>query len=103
MDEINFRTYLQGKKLSIRVVGDYISRCKKVEECEGDLDSHLNCDGGSNLLRKLTYSKKDAELSREPLHSIYIKGTKGYLSIYAGTQSYRSAVRSYFEFKKSKI
>lgn len=83
------------------MIGDAISRCKRVAKYEGNLDNHFNKDQGKSLLERLSYSKKDAELQIEPRHTIDIKGTKGYVSIYEGTLSLYRAVELYFEYKKS--
>lgn len=100
MDEIKFRIFLEKQKLSFKVVGDYISRCKRVEKHEGDLDSHFIKDGGATLQRKLTYTKEDEKMCIQPMHSINFKGSKGFTTIYEGTHSLRKAVESYFEFKR---
>lgn len=84
------------------MICDAISRCKRVAKFEGDLDNHFKTDQGKSLLERLTYSKKDVELQIEPKHSINIKGTKGYVSIYEGTSSLYRAVEQYFVYKKSK-
>lgn len=94
-----FSMYLEKLPLSKRVVKDYISRCRKVEKYEGDLDIHFKHDKGQSLIRKLTYTKDDEQKCREPLHSIPFEGKKGYKTIYDGTASLRSAVKTYFEFK----
>lgn len=94
-----FRLYLSRKYSNQRVIGDAISRCKRVEKYEGDLDEHFVHDRGKSLLNKLAYSKEDANRQVEPNHSIPIKGTKGYLSIYEGTLSIYRAVELYFDFK----
>ena len=101
VDEYKFRIYLEKKNLSFRVVGDYISRCKRVERYEGDLDSNFIKDGGANIIRKLTYTKEDEKMCRQPIHSIEFKGSKGFTTIFDGTHSLRNAVESYFEFKRS--
>lgn len=98
MDE-QFSLYLE-RSLSTNVVGDYISRCKRVERHEGNLDIHFKHDRGQSLIRKLTYTKEDEQNCREPLHSIIFKGKKGYKSIYEGTASLRKAVNEYFKFKQ---
>ena len=100
MDEQGFKSYLDNCDLSLRVKGDYLSRCKRVEKYEGDLDQHFLKNRGSNLLDKLTYTKEDQQKELEPAHSIKITGTKGYESIYNGTASLRNAVSVYFEYLK---
>jgi len=49
-----FSMYLEKLPLSQRVVKDYISRCRKVEKYEGDLDIHFKHNKGQSLIRKLT-------------------------------------------------
>lgn len=97
-----FRAYLNEVFDNDRVVSDCISRCRRVNKYEGDLDSHYNNDRGRALLDKLTYSKTDAEQCKNPKHSISIKGSKGYYSIYEGTNSLFSAVKRYFDFLSTK-
>ena len=41
-----FSIYLEKLPLSKKVVKDYISRCRKVEKYEGDLDIHFKRDKG---------------------------------------------------------
>ncbi len=100
MDEQGFFLYLEKCSLSTKVVGDYISRRKRVEKHEGNLDIHFKHDRGQSLIHKLTYTKEDEQNCCEPLHSIPFKGKKGYKTIYEGTASLRKAVNAYFEFKQ---
>jgi len=95
-----FKLYLSKKYANERVVGDAISRCKRVAKYEGNLDRHFEIDQGHSLLDRLTYSKKNADLQIEPRHSINIKGTKGYTSVYEGTLSLYRAVELYFDYRK---
>lgn len=103
LNDEKFKLYLSKKYTNPRVIGDAISRCKRVAKYEGDLDSHFKKDQGKSLLDRLSYSKKDAELQIEPRHTIDIKGTKGYISIYEGTLSLYRAVELYFDYKKNSI
>lgn len=98
MNEDKFKEYLKGLFDNSRVISDCVSRCKRVIKYEGDLDMHFNNDKGKLLLDKLTYSKIDAEQCKNPKHSIPIGGSKGYYSIYEGTNSLSSAVKRYFDF-----
>ena len=101
MDEKGFQIYLNTCNLTSRVIGDYISRSKRVEKHEGNLDLYFKTDGGASLIRKLTYSKEDEKSCRAPLHSIKFTGTKGYKTIYDGTASLKNAIEAYFEFKRN--
>lgn len=98
MQEDIFRAYLNEIFNNDRVISDCISRCRRVIRYEGDLDVHFNNDKGNILLEKLTYSRIDAEECKNPKHTIPIKGSKGYYSIYEGTNSLFSAVKRYFDF-----
>jgi len=100
---VNFRKYLIEHKLSTKVIGDYIYRCRRVEKYEGDLDVHYKLDEGNSLLSRLTYTKQDEKMRCQPSHSIDFKGTNGYKSIYDGTNSLRYAVNKYFEFKHDRL
>lgn len=97
----HFRAYLSKKYDNERVIGDAISRCKRVEKYEGDLDEHYSKDAGISILNKLSYSKEDSLRQIEPKHSIPIKGSKGYQSIYEGTLSIYRATELYFDYKKT--
>lgn len=101
MREEQFRQYLSNKYKNPRVISDTISRCKRVEKYEGNLDKHFEEDEGGLILKRLTYGKRDAELCREPKHSIKINGSKGYISIYEGTLSLHKAVTLYFDYKRN--
>lgn len=98
MKEDLFRAYLNDVLDNDRVIGDCISRCRRVIKYEGDLDTHFDNDRGRILLWRLAYSRTDAEQCKSPNHSIPIKGSKGYNSIYEGTNSLYSAVKKYFDF-----
>lgn len=81
-----------------RVISDCVSRCRRVQKYEGDLCGHFQKDKGRLLLDRLTYSLEDVQKSIEAAHSIPITGSKGYKSIYDGTQSLYHAVHKYFDF-----
>lgn len=98
ISEDEFRIYL-GRVLSSEIlVRNCISRCRRVEHSEGNLYDQYAKDCGRSLLKRLFYSKKDADRGLEPEHGITFNGSKGYHSIREGTASLRSAVQHYFEF-----
>ncbi len=98
ISEEEFRAYL-GKVLSSeRLVRDCISRCRRVEQSEGNLHDEYIKDCGRSLLNRLSYSKEDAERGLDPEHRVTFKGSKGSQSIREGTASLRNAVQHYFEF-----
>ncbi|MEC5424254.1 hypothetical protein QGM71_12205 [Virgibacillus sp. C22-A2] len=103
MNTEQFKKYLSKRYENQRVIGDAVSRCKRVEKFEGDLDIHFEKNQGVSILNKLTYSKRDAGLFIEPKHSISIEGSKGYISKYEGTLSLYRAVNLYFEYKREII
>jgi hypothetical protein len=93
-----FRSFLSKIYDNPRVISDCISRCRRVQKYEGDLWVHFDNDKGQLILERLTYTLDDVQKCMTPAHSIPIKGSKGYKSIYDGTQSLNHAVNRYFEF-----
>ncbi len=82
-----------GTPLQKRPRSDAISRCKRVEKYEGNLDAHFEKDKMFSLLEKLTYSRADEMAGITPLHAVRIKG-----NIHNGTASLRSAIKLYQKF-----
>ncbi|RTQ93696.1 hypothetical protein [Lysinibacillus telephonicus] len=76
---------------------------KELLNTKGILDSHFNKVQGKSLLDRLSYSKKEAELQIEPIHTIDIKDTKGYVSVYEGALSLYRVVELYFDYKTRNI
>lgn len=98
VNEEAFKSYLEKTLNSKRPRQDCLSRCRRVELCEGNLYNHYTNDRGKSLLERLSYSKEDADRGVEPNHNLEIKGEKGFISILEGTRSYRNAVTLFFEF-----
>lgn len=96
--EDQFRSYLSDLYDNQRVISDCISRCKRVQKYEGYLTEHFKYDGGKSLLEKLHYTREEAKKEIKPKHSIEFRGSKGFMTIYEGTQSLNSAVNLYFDF-----
>lgn len=73
-----------------------LSRVKRIEEAYPELDSR--CEDGSfeALLNVFTYTKSDEAKKRIPLHKIEIDGNP-----YKGTQSLRTALARYIEFRRT--
>lgn len=94
MRQEEFRSWLcQAKALKESTAGSRVSNCATVEKYEGALDVLFKQDQFSELLGKLSYSKKDQRLNRPPRHAVPIDG-----DIYNGTSTLRSAIRLYQEF-----
>lgn len=93
-----FRGYLLRSYDNSRVISDCISRCRRVQKYEGDLWGHFQNNKGWLILDRLTYTLEDVQKCVKPTHSIPIKGTKGFNSIYDGTQSLSHAISKYFDF-----
>jgi len=74
---------------------DALSRCKRVENFEGNLDQHFATDKMATLLARLVYSTQDERSGVVPRHSIPISTGA---NIRAGTSSLASAIRLYREF-----
>lgn len=98
ISEEEFRAYLGRVLSSERLVRDCISRCRRVEQSEGNLHDGYTKDCGRSLLNRLSYSKEDADRGLDPEHGVTFKGSKGYQSKREGTASLRNAVQDYFEF-----
>lgn len=73
-----------------------LSRVKRVEEVYPDLDSRIEDNSIEALLNVFIYTKKDEAKMRIPLHKIEIEGNP-----YTGTQSLRTALAQYIEFRRS--
>ncbi|MCG5254781.1 MULTISPECIES: hypothetical protein [Brevibacillus] len=97
-NEKQFRTYLSENIENSGVISDCISRCRRVQKHEGDLAEHYSKDQGRTLLDKLSYTLEEANQGIHPKHSITITGSKGFRSLYEGTQSLNHAVKRYFEY-----
>ena len=73
-----------------------LSRVKRVEEAYPDLDSRIEDSSIETLLNVFIYTKKDEANKRIPLHKIEIDGNP-----YTGTQSLRTALAQYIEFRRT--
>ena len=100
MKENEFGTWLKedyvtrnGTHLQKRPRGDALSRCRRVEKYEGDLDIHFKKDNMQCLLESFTYTRADQEAGVSPQHTIPIDG-----NILNGTASLRNAVKLYLQF-----
>ena len=100
MRDLEFKIWLKnsyrtqkGKSLENRPQSDAISRCKRVDKYEGDLDTHFRDDGMKSLLEKLVYTKEDEDKKNLQKHYIDIDG-----NIRNGTASLRNAVKIYRQF-----
>ena len=86
-------TTQNGGRLQKRPRSDAMSRCKRVERYEGDLDDHYHQYGMKGLLLRLNYTRGDQEAGINPQHSIPIQG-----NMYNGTSSLKNAVNLYRQF-----
>ena len=93
MDEKQFTKWLK-EKYSKRTIQSRLSNCRRVEEFEGNLDSHFTKDKGISLGERLVYSADDKRYNRKARHAIPIDG-----DIYNGTATLKQAVKLYFKFK----
>lgn len=87
----------RGAPLVAPAQGDAISRCRRVERHEGDLDAHYLRDHMSNLLGKFRYPTDASMTGVEPTHSVPIAG-----NISNGTASLKSALLLYRRFLESR-
>lgn len=82
-----------GGHLVIEAQRDAVSRCRRVEAFEGDLDMHYDRDQMHDLIARFTFSRHDSG----PAHQVKIVG-----DVYEGTASLRSALRLYQQFRGSR-
>ena len=75
-----------GGRLVVAAQRDAVSRCRRVEASEGDLDTHYDRDEMRDVLARFTFSRHDIA----PAHQIEISG-----DINNGTASLRNALRLY--------
>lgn len=80
-----------GGRLIVAAQRDAISRCRRVEASEGNLDAHYDRDRMQDVLERFTYSRHDSQ----PAHQIQISG-----DVYNGTASLRNALRLYQRFRE---
>jgi hypothetical protein len=80
-----------GGRLVPAAQRDAVSRCKRVEAAEGDLDPHYDRDQMRELVSRFTFSRNDLA----PLHDIEILA-----DIYNGTASLRNALILYQQFRE---
>lgn len=73
-----------------------LSRVKRIEEAYPDLDSRFEDGTIEMLLNVFTYTKSDEAKKRIPLHKIEIDG-----NLYTVTQSLRTALARYIEFRST--
>lgn len=85
-------TTATGSRLVVAAQRNAVSRCRRVEIVEGDLDVHYERDRMDRLIERFTYSRHDTA----PAHRIEIVG-----DVYNGTASLRRALRLYQLFRES--
>jgi hypothetical protein len=51
-----------------------LANCLRIEHYEGDLDTHYAADRCTELLKRLNYTRDDANAGRRVLHRIPING-----------------------------
>ena len=90
-------TYYLGrdnKFLTKNSISSILSRCYRIEEAEGDLDSHYNTDNMLILIDKLTYTQEDYRTNARAKHQINING-----NILTGTASLKKSAKLYKKFR----
>src|SRR5437762_3303182 len=92
----DFQSWLRRvPPISLAAQHDAVSRCRRVEKWEGDLDRHFAADRIGKLLDRLSYSREDEQSGSHPRHSVpFSTGA----NIRKGTNSLASAVRLYLGF-----
>lgn len=105
MQREQFKQWLESK--GIRGYSNYISRLKKVEAFEGNLDEHFDEDQCAALLLKFQYTTDDRDNKSEPRHKIEIvpnsSGKDLYKSYYEDTKDFQSRIIKYIEYKKEAL
>src|SRR5262245_2666223 len=72
-----------------------VANCRRIEDYEGDLDAQYTADRCAGLLKRLHYTRDDANAGRRALHRIPINGDP-----YTGTATLRTAVQLYVQFRE---
>jgi len=86
-----------GGRLQPAPQRDALSRCRRVERYEGDLDAHYARDRMKRLIESFEYSSDDARLRHSPAHSVPITG-----DVRTGTASLKTALTLYRAFVDSR-
>jgi hypothetical protein len=87
-----------GTRLIVAAQRDAISRCRRVERHEGDLDRHYLQDRMNALIVRFEYSTEDAVRCLLPGHAVPISG-----DLREGTASLKSALMLYRAFRGSRL
>ena len=96
MQEVDFEHWLRTtKRYGSAVTSNGLSRCRRVERYEGDLDDFYRADRMESLLSRLAYSSEDEAYQRPPRHAVPI--TEG-ANVRNGTASIANAVRLYRQY-----
>lgn len=96
MREKEFLNWLIKSGQKENTANSVLSRVKRVENAYPDLDSRIEDSSIEALLNTFIYTKKDEAKKRIPLHKIEIEGNP-----YSGTQSLRTALTQYIEFRRT--
>jgi hypothetical protein len=83
----------EGTPLSVAAQGDAISRCRRVERYEVDLDRHYSHDRMRALIDRFEYSTEAATHRLPSGHAVPITG-----DMRKGTASLKRALKLYREF-----
>lgn len=92
MNELEFKTWMKKKKIKDKVVGDIISRLKRIErEIENcDIDEQYRSDKCEALLKLFMNNGDNEEMKKYPNTTLPIG--KYYMS------TYRYAINQYIQF-----
>lgn len=82
-----------GTRLIVAAQRDAISRCRRVERYEGDLEGHYSLDRMRALIDRFEYSTEAATRRLPAEHTVPISG-----DVREGTASLKSALRLYKAF-----
>ena len=97
MRDVEFEHWLQQcTNLTEGPRRNALSRCRRVERTEGDLDQHCADDGLETLLAVLTYSTGDQRKGTPVQHHIQIAG-----DMRNGLASLANAIRRYKDFSEA--
>lgn len=88
----------RGTRLVVAAQGDAISRCRRVERYEGDLDRHFARDRMRALIDRFEYSTEASTRRLPPAHSVPISG-----DVRNGTASLKTALRLYCAFLSTPV
>ena len=94
MDAVQFEAYLEREGKNLRDRQCILARAKRVELAMGNLDEAYKKDRCAEIIKQLTYLRKDFKAGVPQAHPIDING-----NVYTGTLCLRRAIELFVQFK----